>query len=683
MCAGALSAAPVPPPPPSVSTLSRTGNVVTLRFTPFPAAQQFRLLSTTNIGSPFAADPGGTLSGFDFTATNTSPVRFYQVEVTPMSSNALLSSIAASRLTYGPTPALLDMLAANGPNAYITAQLAPESVTENVGLAHTNIPFIDSKFAGPANPVPLAATTGPGSATLTDLRAWHVLRAVGADRQLLEVLLQFLENHFVTQHTKTSDYLQAYYSDSTLRNRVATELEYRENLLWRQALLDPQGTWRDLLRISCESPAMVIFLDTVTSRSDNGRVPNENFAREIMELFTMGVDNGYDQSDITSMSTNWTGWSFELVEVGQAFNPFAPKATTQLTPGAGTSYTNLVGVWAMNFRTNYRTSRPTVIFPARTVPARFGPPWAGANYQLSIAARTGTNGIQDGYDVINHLADLPFTQEFISVKFCRLFIHDDFSVGYDFTDPGLSAEGQLVKQCMMAWETNSPKGQIRPVLQTIFNSDLFRAHSAAGHKVKTPLEYTVSAIRALRLSTNGSGMAGTFTALTDGYAFSTPLNRMGAMALFDRAEPDGYPEFANGWISAGTLAERVRWTQSLLVASGQTGHTGSQGGTGNDAGNSTTDPVTLLRARLPLPADQLDAAKVADAFLALLFPGEGVANLGLYRGAAINFLNTSDNGQSASLFSSLTVSNTAGSVYDTRVRGMVAMLMTLQRFQEQ
>ncbi len=158
---------------------------------------------------------------------------------------------------------------------------------------------------------------------------------------------------------------------------------------------------------------------------------------------------------------------------------------------------------------------------------------------------------------------------------------------------------------------------------------------------------------------------------------------MGSMALFDRAEPDGYPEFAGGWISAGTLAERVRWVQSLLIASGQTGHTGSQSGTGNDAGNTTTDPVTLLRSRLPVTADQLDAAKVVDLFLGFLYPGEGKANLDLHRTAAINFLNTSDNGQSTSLFSSLTVSNTAGSAYDTRVRGMVAMLLSLQRFQEQ
>ena len=71
---------------------------------------------------------------------------------------------------------------------------------------------------------------------------------------------------------------------------------------------------------------------------------------------------------------------------------------------------------------------------------------------------------------------------------------------------------------------------------------------------------------------------------------------------------------------------------------------------------------------------------MADYFLNLLYPAEGTANLALYRTAAINFLNTGDTGSAASTFS--TLGNTTAN-YDTRVRGMVAMLMTLQRFQEQ
>ena len=115
---------------------------------------------------------------------------------------------------------------------------------------------------------------------------------------------------------------------------------------------------------------------------------------------------------------------------------------------------------------------------------------------------------------------------------------------------------------MLAWESTTPKGQIWKVIATIVNSDLFRSQSAASQKIKTPLEFTVSAIRALRSSTNGTGTAGSFSAYTDGYAIPSPLLRMGGMDLFNRDFPDGYSEFGSIWMSASTLAERTRWARA-------------------------------------------------------------------------------------------------------------------------
>jgi hypothetical protein len=275
---------------------------------------------------------------------------------------------------------------------------------------------------------------------------------------------------------------------------------------------------------------------------------------------------------------------------------------------------------------------------------------------------------------------------------CNLFVHDGFAIGYDFTDPNLSPEGQLVKSCMLTWENSNPKGQIWLVLSNIFNSDLFKGNGSSMQKVKTPLEYTISAIRALRTSTNGSNLPGTFTADTDGYSISGtsgsssfPLNRMGGMLLFNRQDPNGYPEDAGGWISAGTLAERIRWMQTYLMASND-----SNKSDGISGGNkSVSNPVLLLQLRLPQqnpPGSLLNAGDVADFFLSILFPGEGKANLDLYRTAAINYLNdgSADGGSPPyPPFNALFVSNAAGSVYDTRVRGMVAMLMSFQRFEEQ
>jgi len=155
------------------------------------------------------------------------------------------------------------------------------------------------------------------------------------------------------------------------------------------------------------------------------------------------------------------------------------------------------------------------------------------------------------------------------------------------------------------------------------------------------------------------------------------LARMGGMFLFDRGDPDGYPEDSSGWISAGTLAERCRFIQSVLIAYGQSGH--------SDAGNNNlTSPVNLLKYKLPLlnpPGSLTNAADAASYTLSILYPGEGRANLELYRARAINFLNTDDNGNSSPL-SGLSMTGNP-SPYDTRVRGMVGALMTFQRFQEQ
>ena len=137
-----------------------------------------------------------------------------------------------------------------------------------------------------------------GSAAITDLQAWYVLHALRSKKQLLEVLTQFLDNHFVTLQSKSEEYLNGK-APAGGAEALSTDFEYRDLTKWRQVLMNPNGTFYDLLKISTESPAMVIYLDTVASKKG---AANENYARELMELFTMGVDNGYDQKDIEEMS---------------------------------------------------------------------------------------------------------------------------------------------------------------------------------------------------------------------------------------------------------------------------------------------------------------------------------------------------------------------------------------------
>ena len=548
-----------------------------------------------------------------------------------------------------------------------------------------------------------------GGVTLADMRSWYIVNSVGSPRQLLEVLTQFLENHFVTEHAKSYDYFDQFYDDGTLLDKLSTDWEYHEVSRWRTALMNTNCTFFDLLKIHAESPAEIVYLDTVNSRGNGNNIANENYGRELLELFCMGVDNGYDQLDITAVSRAWTGWSVDIVDPSQVNNPFAPQSRTYgFYPGNGTSgISNIVGVWSFVYRSaNHGTNRAPILSewaasasrtnlvwtgPKRYA-SRVGAPWAGQSYQIVIPARTGNAGIQDGYDVIQSLANNVHTAEYLSVKLCRLFVHDNFPnpttttnlaeyAYYNYTNPNRTPEAELVRQCIVAWQTpasDGRRGNIRSVLNTIFNSALFRSHGGSMQKVKTPVEYTVSAIRALR-SSNGNG---TYTASSDGYsisgrsrtASSSPLVRMGGMKLFDRDAPDGYPEDGPPWVSAGTLAERVRFIQTYLMPVGATGK--GDGITGGN--NNLSDPVTLLKNKLP-PASWNNAGAVADYFLSILYPAEGTANLDLYRANAMYFLNRSDDGLGDSPFVGVTDPNS----YDTRVRAMVSMLMTLHRFQEQ
>ena len=549
-----------------------------------------------------------------------------------------------------------------------------------------------SPLAPPAPPTPPPAISHVyerltnTTARLDDLRAWHVFRAIHSKRQLNEVLAQFFQNHFTTQFSKTDEYFDnnfqyGQYTNDIVRENLALDLHWREHSRLRQALLNPNCNFHDLLKISIESEAMIIYLDTILS----GRAaPNQNYAREIMELGTMGADNGYIQQDIVELAKVWTGWRVDKKDASVANNPFAaPIPRTDLT-----NFANTPGLWVLHYNSNqHHVTGHKYLFTNNVIHPRFGAAFGGGtSYSLILSntQATGTNGMAEGYKVAQHLANLPYTMEYLSVKFCRVFVHEDFHYGeYDYRIANLSPEAQLIKDCMTAWNTpagDGRKGNIRSVLTTIFNSALFRSHGASQQKVKTPLEFAVSAVRALRTVSTDTNSWVSSTCDSDGYGITgtnsntSPLNRMGGMGLFNKPEPDGWSEFGRIWMNTANLCERMRFAQHLLMANSSSLKTSdySTGGTRN-----TSDPVALLRAKLP-GASWNNAAAVTDFFLGLLYPGEGAANLGRDREAAINYLNTDEAGTGNSAFSGL-----SGAAYDGRVRSMVGFLMCLPRFQEQ
>jgi uncharacterized protein (DUF1800 family) len=529
------------------------------------------------------------------------------------------------------------------------------------------------------------------NATINDLRAWHVFRAIHSPRQLQEILAQFFQNHFTTQYQKTQDYFDnnfqyGAYTNDNIRTAIAVDLHWREHNKFRQALLDPNCTFYDLLKISIESEAMIIYLDTILNSK---AAPNQNYGREVMELHTMGADNGYIQQDIVDLAKVWTGWRVDKKDASVANNPFA----TPISHSDLTNLANTPGLWVLHFNTNQHDTTTKRIFTNGPIAARFGAQFgAGQSYSLILSntQATGTNGFGEGYKFAQHVSTLPYTMEFVSVKLCRLFVHENFQFGvYDYTTNNPTPEVQLVKDCMTAWNTaagDGRKGNIRLVLNVIFNSDLFRGQGASQQKVKTPLEYAVSAVRALRIvNTDTNTYFGsplnyvTSTCDSDGYGISgngntPPLITMGNMQLFNKTEPDGYSEFGRIWLNTANLCERMRFVQHLLMPTSSSTKDDDYGSSGL---KNTSDPVALIKARMPSANWNNDAA-VVNFFLGLLFPGEGAANMGRDRQAAIDHLNSNDLGNGSSSFSGL-----SGAAYDGRVRSMVGFLMSLPRFQEQ
>ncbi|MDQ6678809.1 MAG: DUF1800 domain-containing protein, partial [Acidobacteriota bacterium] len=143
---------------------------------------------------------------------------------------------------------------------------------------------------------------GPQQVVNTDLAEGKILRAVYSNRQLEEVLTDFWYNHFNIFLDKGADkYMVTTYERDVIRPHVL-------------------GSFKDLLLATAQSPAMLFYLDNAQSaapgmdaKNPNAKKPvrglNENYARELMELHTLGVDGGYTQLDVTEVARCFTGWT--------------------------------------------------------------------------------------------------------------------------------------------------------------------------------------------------------------------------------------------------------------------------------------------------------------------------------------------------------------------------------------
>jgi uncharacterized protein (DUF1800 family) len=196
-----------------------------------------------------------------------------------------------NRLTYGPTLDERARVAAIGIQAWIEEQLAYESIDDLA--CDLRLSRIDSLKMSAQDLFDMSDKLFDNQdRTLVpnELRRAALLRQVYSKRQLFERLTEFWTDHFNISVEK---------GDCFYLKTVDDREVVRKNAM---------GTFPDLLRASSHSPAMLVYLD---NQSNNKEAPNENYAREVMELHTLSVDGGYTQNDVMQLARCLTGWTMK------------------------------------------------------------------------------------------------------------------------------------------------------------------------------------------------------------------------------------------------------------------------------------------------------------------------------------------------------------------------------------
>ena len=326
-----------------------------------------------------------------------------------------------NRLSFGPRPedeVRLRALAtepAAAIEAYIDQQLDPESIDDP--QAERAVRRLET-LSLPAGEL----FEYKPQVLLDELTRGTLLRAVYSRRQLYEVMVQFWTDHFNIDASKGDcKWLKAADDRDVIR---------------RHAL----GRFGDLLRASALSPAMLWYLDgRVNRRSDEDEVPNENYARELLELHTLGVDGGYSQRDVMEVARCLTGWTVRSEQLfGKGKVEFSPQLHDD-----------------------------------------------GEKLVLGQRVQAG-QGKKDLDHVLDTVVNHPRTAHHIARKLCQRFISD-------------APAPQAVEEVAIAFSSSS--GDIKHTLRAVFATEAF--HASAGLKLKRPFRFMVSALRATDARTDG------------------------------------------------------------------------------------------------------------------------------------------------------------------------------------
>ena len=375
----------------------------------------------------------------------------------------------------------------------------------------------------------------------------NILRAIYTRNQLQEVLTDFWFNHFNVSFFKgeCAQFIPAYERDVI-----------RPNVL---------GKFDQMLIASAQSPAMLYYLDnfssvgppapapakpaakpapakpekaedpsmsmmmmsagtsaakqpakSVTQQGKNVNGLNENYAREVMELHTLGVDGGYTQQDVTQAARILTGWTVYPISdqaYGSAMKGLVAKIGEDKLAQKG-YIRNGDFLFTPNRHDQGEKKVLGRVFPA---------------------SADATAGYQEGIDLLEMLANHPSCAAFISNKLAVRFVSD--------TPPPA-----LVKR--MAKSFTTTKGDIREVLITMVNSKEFWDKKVVRAKIKSPYELAISSVRALNAE------------VSDPYPLFSWMTKMGEKVYYYQA-PTGFPDRGQYWVNSGSLLSRMGFSLAL------------------------------------------------------------------------------------------------------------------------
>jgi uncharacterized protein (DUF1800 family) len=337
----------------------------------------------------------------------------------------------------------------------------------------------------------IGALENPERLVVEELAAQRLTRDIYSTAQLQEVMTDFWLNHFnvfLRKNETTPYYL----------------VSFERDVIRPLAL----GKFEDLLEATAHSPAMLLYLDNAESIGPDSQAAeraefnaarkpgnqkkvreglNENYARELMELHTLGVNGGYTQADVTQVARILTGWTVDRPERGGgfAFNP------NRHEPGT----------------------------------------------KKALGQKFKDHGEQEGRELLHYLATRPATAQFISRKIAIRFVSDD---------PPQSLVDRLANTYL------SSGGDISAVLKALYHSPEFWSTGVYRAKVKTPLEYIVSAVRASDANIDNLR------------PIANQLRALG-MPLYGCVPPTGYNWKASDWVSTGALVDRMNFALSLAA----------------------------------------------------------------------------------------------------------------------